>query len=89
MLGLNPSKSDFWFNKGLTLVELGKYQEALDAYNKALEIDPSNPIKWGKRGELLYELGRYQEALDDFNKVLEIDPSDAIAKHNINVARTE
>ena len=61
----------------------------MDAYNKALEIDPSNPIKWGKRGELLYELGRYQEALDDFNKVLEIDPSDAMATHNINVARTE
>jgi len=30
-----------WFNKGASLNSLGRYQEALDAYDKALAIDPN------------------------------------------------
>ena len=31
-----------WYNKGCDLDELGRYEEAIKAYDKALEIDPNH-----------------------------------------------
>jgi tetratricopeptide (TPR) repeat protein len=36
---LNPSG---WINRGVVLREMGRYQEALDSFNKALLLDPSH-----------------------------------------------
>ena len=46
-----------YVNLGATLVELEKYDEAINAYEKALEIDPSNhdareAIKLYKEGKI-------------------------------------
>jgi tetratricopeptide (TPR) repeat protein len=39
-----------WNNKGVALSRLGRYQEALECYNEALEIDPGNALaQKGKR----------------------------------------
>ncbi len=36
---INPPNSIAWNNKGLTLSSLGKYNEAIKAYDKAIEIN--------------------------------------------------
>src|SRR4051794_17486810 len=36
---INPYNGSWFFNIGLTLDELDRYEEALDAYRQALEID--------------------------------------------------
>lgn len=33
-----------WFNKGLALDESGQYEEAVQCYNRALQIDPKYRI---------------------------------------------
>ena len=39
-----------WNNKGVALSRLGRYQEAIECYNEALEIDPWNALaQKGKR----------------------------------------
>ena len=35
---------DAWNNKGVALDNLGRYQEAIEYYDKALEIDPDNML---------------------------------------------
>ena len=69
--------SNEWYNKGSTLHELRRFAEALDAYNKALEINPDNAKVLFSKGTVLKSLMRYDEALDAFNMSLEINPHDA------------
>jgi tetratricopeptide (TPR) repeat protein len=74
--------SAFWSNKGHSLDSLGRYQEAISCYNKAIEIDPRHAMAWNNKGVSLDFLGRYQEAISCYDKALEIDPLHAMAWNN-------
>jgi len=37
---LNQDDPNLWNNKGTALRSLGRYEEALECFNKSLEIDP-------------------------------------------------
>ena len=37
---LNQTDPDLWNYKGITLRSLGRYEEAMECFNKSLEIDP-------------------------------------------------
>ncbi len=37
---LNRNDPDLWNLKGITLRSLGRYNEAIECFNKSLEIDP-------------------------------------------------
>ncbi|WP_321508131.1 PQQ-binding-like beta-propeller repeat protein [uncultured Methanoregula sp.] len=63
-----------WSEKAAALNSLGKYQEALDANNKALSIDWDYASAWYGKGVALSNLGKYQEALDVYNQALLINP---------------
>ena len=71
-----------WFNKGVALGYLGKYDEAIQAYDKAIEIDPQHAAAWNNKGIVLYDQGKYNEALQAYNKSLEIDPKNALVWNN-------
>jgi tetratricopeptide (TPR) repeat protein len=74
--------AEFWNNKGGSLSSLGRYQEAIDCLDKALEIDPRYAYAWTNKGACLRSLGRYQEAISCYDKALEIDPRNATAWNN-------
>ena len=48
--------SNEWYNKGVALHELKRFAEALDAYNKALEISPDNAKILFSKGMVLKNL---------------------------------
>ena len=37
---LNQNDPDLWNHKGTALRSLGRYEEAMECFNKSLEIDP-------------------------------------------------
>ena len=37
---LNQNNPDLWNYKGVALRSLGRYEEAMECYNRSLEIDP-------------------------------------------------
>jgi tetratricopeptide (TPR) repeat protein len=37
---LNQDDPNLWNNKGVVLRSLGRYEEAMECFNKSLEIDP-------------------------------------------------
>ena len=57
-----------------TLSVMGKFDEAILEYQKALKIRSSNFQAWHNSGVILEKIGRNQEALGAFNKALEINP---------------
>jgi len=80
--GLEELEAWEWSNKGGSLNKLGRFDEAILCYNKALEIDPRYIRAWGNKGLSLDHLGRYDEAITCYNKALEIDPRDTIPWYN-------
>ena len=62
--------------KGQSLLEDGKFNDALGFFEQALLLNQGDPNLWNKKGVTLRSLGRYEEAMECFNKSLEIDPRD-------------
>ncbi len=83
---MNNLPAEEWVKKGIELGELGRLEEALEAYNKATELDPQLAEAWYNKGVALDELGRLEEALEAYNKATEIDPQLAKAWYNKGVA---
>jgi tetratricopeptide (TPR) repeat protein len=53
-----------------------KYQEAIEEYDKALEIDPNNINLCIEKGDSLYNLKKYDLAIEEYDKVLKINQND-------------
>ena len=57
--------SVWWNYMGETLLEMGRpIEEALDCYEKVIEIEPDHGHAWERKSQLLDELGRGQEAVE-------------------------
>jgi len=69
------NKCDSWavlFQKGKSLTALGRHEEALEAYEKAIEINPNAWGVWYQKAKSLNALGRHEEALEALEKVEKI-----------------
>ena len=75
-LTIDPNDVKTLYNKGVALGNLGKYEIAIEWYDKALTINPAYIDALNNKGISLGILGNYTEALDWLDKVLEIDPED-------------
>jgi tetratricopeptide (TPR) repeat protein len=68
-----------WGRKGNCYVSLQKYEEAVECYDRCLEINPSFSNIWFIKGFILDSLGRKDEALTCFDRALLINPEYASA----------
>ena len=50
------------YDKGVDLDDLNKPEEAIKAYDKAIEINPQDSLSWYGKGEILVKLGKSDEA---------------------------
>jgi tetratricopeptide (TPR) repeat protein len=60
-------------NRGILLAGLDKYQDALNDYNEALEIQPGLPQAWVGKGNLYFLAERFNEAIDAYDTALELN----------------
>ena len=59
---------DYYFKKALALEKLGKYEEAIECYDKILGIDPHALNAYHSKGVALEKLGKHEEAAKCFDK---------------------
>jgi len=83
----------YWLNKGNESFANRSYQEAVDAYTKATQIDPQNIQAWQKKGYALDNIALTVYGINDsknfvntleksvqaFNNAIEINPQNAEA----------
>ncbi|QYX31487.1 tetratricopeptide repeat protein [Sphaerospermopsis torques-reginae] len=85
-LEFKPDYHQAWYNRGISLRNLGRYEEAISSYDKALEIKPDYHQAWYNRGNSLDNLGRYEEAISSYDKALEIKPDYHQAWYNRGIS---
>ncbi|MBA7712318.1 hypothetical protein ES703_121292 [subsurface metagenome] len=62
---------------------LGRDEEALESYDKAIEINPDYELAWYNRGVSLEQLDRDEEALESYDRVIKINPENDLAKQKM------
>ncbi|SHO45684.1 hypothetical protein NSIN_20741 [Nitrosotalea sinensis] len=71
-----------WYSSGNENAKQGNYDDALLAYDKALEIDPRHVSAWNNKGIVLSRLKRYEEAISCYDMAIELDSTYANAWYN-------
>jgi tetratricopeptide (TPR) repeat protein len=64
----------FLLTLGTILWQSGRREEALKAFEKAVQLKPDSADLWKKLGDMLVEAGRPADALLSFQQVLKLDP---------------
>jgi serine/threonine protein kinase len=70
------------YNKAFSLGSLGHLQEALEYYDRVLELEPKNSDAWNNKGVCLRKLGRIAEALACYEGSIETNRHNASAWAN-------
>ena len=63
-----------WLERGNQLWRLKRYQEAIDAINRAIAIDPEFYLAYYARGKALSSQEKSEAAIASYTKALEIEP---------------
>jgi tetratricopeptide (TPR) repeat protein len=72
-----------YLNEADKLSEQGKYKQAIELLDKAIEKDPKYLGAYINRGADKSALENYEEAIKDYKTVLDLDPNNTLALYNI------
>jgi len=68
-----------WFEMGRQASIDNRLDNALDAYNKAIDLDPKVAKTYINRGRTYYYLGNYNQAIANYDKAIELNAEFALA----------
>jgi len=73
---LSPGNVDVYILNSLYLTFLGRFDEAIAGFKRAVELDPASPLTYTYLGGFGYQMaGRYDESIVQIKKGLDMDPS--------------
>ena len=75
------------FYRGLTYQNTGKYDKAIEQYDKSIELNPNYANAYNNRGTAKNSLGQHVEAIADYDEVIRLNPDHALAYTNRGVAK--
>ena len=81
----NPKDYKSYIHIGDIYLRHGKFNGAIQAYQRAVILRPKNEHNINRLGEALWEVKRYPEALKLFKKALKINPK--FAYTHLNMAK--
>ncbi|MFC1514950.1 tetratricopeptide repeat protein [Candidatus Omnitrophota bacterium] len=84
----SPNSSRVQNNLGKAYSDIGRDQEAISSYKKAIAIDPTFSIAYSNLGNEYYKTGKKEEAIDAYLLAIAIDPRYARVYNNLGVIYT-
>ncbi len=83
----NTMTSDDLSNMALAYSHLGLHEQAMETYDKSLEMNPDNKYSLNNKGYTLNLLNRFEEAILFFDKAIEIDKGFAYSYNNRGLSK--
>jgi len=80
-----PGNVDAWIKYGNALMDTKRFNEAIDAYQKALAINPKNIDARVDMGTCYRNIGKPDLAVKEYRKALEMDPGHLNAHMNLGI----
>lgn len=71
---------------GIVLSGMGRFQDAVEPYRKALEIEPNHPDVRLSLGSIMEYLGNLPQAIEEYKKAIELDPWSASSYQTLGLA---
>lgn len=78
----NPTNNEFYFLRGNAYYDNTQYDEAINDYTEAINLDQNYLEAYYNRGYTYYQTKRYDEAIKDYTKVREINPDYKIVSYS-------
>jgi tetratricopeptide (TPR) repeat protein len=79
----DPKNLSAWIELGNVLMDSSRFQEAINAYQMALELDPKNVDVMVDMGSCYRGIGRPDMAVAEYRKALAINPRHLYAHRNL------
>jgi tetratricopeptide (TPR) repeat protein len=79
-------RADTHINFGNAFLLKGETQDAVEQYEKALQLNPTDPYVPFNLASALLQAGRFEEAVGYFEQALRIDPNDPQAHYKLGVS---
>ena len=79
---INILDANEWFQKGNNASKAKEYQNAINYYNKSIQLYPDNANTYYNRGCSKDNLIDYIGAIADYNKAIQLDPDNVSAYYN-------
>ncbi len=77
----NPNRAQAHFIYGSALASAKKYDQALQEYQKVVQIDPSSLMAYIRSGQIYELTNRSDDALAMYQKALQVQPKSALANN--------
>ncbi len=77
------------YERGLALINQERYQEAIAAFDQAIQLKPNVSVAWISRGVALERMGNHAEALASHEQAIKLEPSNFLAWYNKGIQLQE
>jgi tetratricopeptide (TPR) repeat protein len=84
---LSPEDFAVYYNEGNAAYREGRFSDALELYQAAVEAGARNSALYYNLGNAHYRLGELGLAILNYERALKLDPSDEDARANLELAR--
>jgi len=83
----NPNSLAAWLELGNLYFDTGKFQDAIRAYSKYLNLNPNNPDVWTDLGVMYRRSGNPAGAISSFDKAIELNPQHEQVRFNKGIVQ--
>jgi len=81
-ISVSAETAEEWDAKGNSFAVSGKYEKAIECFEKAIDLNPNFAEAYSNRGVTYCHLKQYERAIEDYDKAIELNPNFALAYSN-------